>query len=129
MNNRTVLIVENDPHLRRKWKVAFVNCFQIEEINSEHAAGEALRKNTPGLVIVGSCDAGCIACLRTVAVIRQHSREVPIILVAKEGTEELAIAAFRLGATDYVKHPFTDAQLTEVLQRNGLTARSDSKAA
>jgi DNA-binding NtrC family response regulator len=128
VNNRTLLIVENDPHLRREWRAAFVNCFQIEEIDSEHAAGEALRKNTPALVIVGSCNAGCKACLRTVAIIRQYSSEVPIILVAKEGTEELAVAAFRSGATDYVKHPFTDAQLIEVLQRNGLTAGSDSQA-
>lgn len=129
MNNRTVLILENDPHLQRKWKVAFVNCFHIEEINSEDAAREALRKNTPALVIVGSCDAGCKACLRTVAFVRQHSGGVPIILVAKEGTEELAVTAFRLGATDYVKYPFTDAQLTEVLQRNRLTATPDSEAA
>jgi DNA-binding NtrC family response regulator len=126
MNNRTLLIVENDPHLRRNWKVAFVNCFHIEEIDSEHAAAEALRKNTPALVIVGSCDAGCKACLRTVAIVRRYSREVPIILVAKEGNEDLVVAAFRAGATDYISHPFTAARLVDILQRNGFSATASS---
>ena len=122
MNAQTVLIVENDPELRRNWKLAFVNCFRVEETDSEHAAVEVLRHNMPALVMVGSCDVGCKACLRTVAKVRELSRRVPVILIAKEGSEDLAVAAFRAGASDYISHPFTVAQLVETLLRNGLKA-------
>jgi DNA-binding NtrC family response regulator len=128
MSPQTILIVESNPDLRINWKRAFINCYRIEEIDSERAAVEVLRQNMLALVIVGSCDAGCKACLRTVANVRQLSRGVPIILVAKEGNEDLAVAAFRAGATDYIRYPFTDAKLEEILQRNGFTARVNSSA-
>ena len=129
MKNRTLLIVENDLQLRKTWKGVFIDCFHVAEIDSEHAVAEAIRRNTPALVVVGGCNAGCKPCLRTVEIIRQHSREVPIILIAKEGTEGLAVAAFRMGVTDYVKHPFTEADFAEVLRRNGLVTGADSEAA
>ncbi len=126
MKAQTVLIVENDPELRRNWKLAFVNCFRVEEIDSEYAAVEVLRHTIPALVLVGSCDVGCKACLRTVAKVRELSRGVPVILIAKEGSEDLAVAAFRAGATDYISHPFTVAQLVETLLRNGLNATASA---
>src|SRR5260370_1411525 len=126
MNAQTVLIVENDPELRRNWKLAFVNCFRVEEIDSEHAAVEVLQHNIPALVLVGSCDVGCKACLRTVAKVRQVSRGVPVILIAKEASEGLAVAAFRAGATDYISHPFTLAQLVETLLRTGLNTAANT---
>src|SRR6266700_103318 len=128
MNSQTVLIVESDQHVRMNWKLAFLNRFRVEEIDSEHAAAESLRHNMPTLVMVGSCNAGCKACLRTVAKVRHVSPGVPVILVAKEGSEDLAVAAFRAGATDYIRYPFTEAQLAEILQRNGFTARAKSSA-
>lgn len=126
MKDRTLLILENDPELREKWRIALKNSFHIEEIYSEDAVEEAVRRNTPSLVVLGTCDVGCQACLRSVAVVRKHSLKVPIILVAKNGSEELAVAAFRLGVTDYLKNSFTDAQLIQALEGNGLSARPHS---
>lgn len=128
MNDKTVLILENDPKLRASWKIAFIHCFRIVEIESEYGAVEALRRSLPSLIIVGNCDAGCKTCLRSVAKIRHLSREVPIILVAREGSEELAVAAFRAGATDYISYPFTDVQLAQVVQRNGFSTGEGASA-
>lgn len=129
MNAHRVLIVENDPILRGRLKLALPSHFSPLETTSESAAVEFLHDNSPALAIVGSCDAGCKACLRTVTKIRQLFHKVPVILVAKEGSEELAVAAFRAGATDYISYPFTDAQLIEILQRNGFSTRASSSAA
>jgi len=125
MNSHTVLIVDNDPLLRGRLKLAVQSCGNPVEIASESAVVTHFQNDTPVFVIVGSCDAGCKSCLRTVVNVRQASAEVPVFLVAREGSEELAVAAFRAGATDYVSYPFTDAQLAEVLQRNGLKDRTD----
>lgn len=128
MDTHAVLIVENDQILRGRLKLALQSHLKPVEITSESAVAQFFHSKTPVLVIVGSCESGCKSCLRTVAKVRQISSEVPVILVAREGSEELAVAAFRAGASDYISYPFTDAQFVEILHRNGLEDRADVEA-
>src|SRR2546425_652513 len=118
MNAHTVLIIGNDPVLQRRLKLVLESRLNTVEVDTEQAMVQFFHDNAPALVIVGSCESGCKSCLRSIELVRQLNRKVPVILVAKEGSEELAVAAFRAGATDYIRHPFTDIQLAEILQRN-----------
>jgi DNA-binding NtrC family response regulator len=50
---------------------------------------------------------------------RAHRRQnpTPIVIIASESSEGLAIAGVRLGARDYLKHPFTQEEVAATLHR------------
>jgi DNA-binding NtrC family response regulator len=49
--------------------------------------------------------------------IRKLNRRIPLLFVTSTSTEEFVIAALRAGITDYLKHPFSSADLEEAIQR------------
>ena len=55
--------------------------------------------------------------LEVVRLLRQGNRELPILLLAPNGSEELAIAALRAGITDYLKQPFSCEELLTSIHR------------
>ncbi len=58
---------------------------------------------TPPDVVVSCVGSDPARCRMVVEAIRRESRRIPVILLVDQGSEELAVAALRAGATDYVK--------------------------
>ncbi len=51
------------------------------------------------------------------AAVNAQAYDFPVILLANEGAEKIALQAFRLGAKDYVVRPIREAELIQVLER------------
>jgi len=45
--------------------------------------------------------------------LRQHDQTIPLLLITRESSENLALAALRTGINDYVREPFTQEEFSE----------------
>ena len=125
MNDRTVLIVEDDPSTGK----LISSVLRSRGIDSElvtnglHAL-EQLRVATPGLVILDLAlprvDGWEV--LRT---LQQAERDIPVIVVTAHGQGEGAIRARDLGARRFFEKPFVPAQLAAAVRELLDAAESD----
>jgi DNA-binding NtrC family response regulator len=111
MSPRTIIVTPPSPTVRA---ALADRGFAVVEVLDEVTLRSTLRACTPALVIVGSVGSSGIPLARE---IRRHDRDLPIVLLVDEGSEEIAIEAVRAGVTDYVKHPVTPDGLIASLGR------------
>jgi len=64
-----------------------------------------VREQSPTLVIITSCSNPAAEELKTVTAIRKHNGDLPIFFVSENSSEELIIAAFRAGVSDFFRPP------------------------
>ena len=103
-----ILVVEDDPRHAASMRQALMSMepgVRVTTVDRLERALDALRDPAIGCVVTDlrlpdAEDA------RIVRALRAARREVPIIVATGTGSEELAVAAMKLGAADYVsKHP------------------------
>src|SRR5438445_3386560 len=117
-----VLVVEDDPHhaaCMRQARLRMAPGVRVTAVDRVRGALEALRDPAIGCVVTDlrladAEDAGVVCALRAVR------REVPIIVVTGAGSEELAVAAMKLGAADYVTKHARYVEELPVLVREAL---------
>jgi DNA-binding NtrC family response regulator len=115
----TILIVERDDTLRRSLKEELLRRGFVISESSDKA--DILRNfPNPGvrLIIIGSLENGSWEGLKLAREIRRLDRNFPIILIAAETSEELAIAALRAGINDYFKQPYSVEDLVSSVERH-----------
>ena len=119
MNKPTILIAEGDEILRQKLRSLLhpksfdlISSYEIEDIV------KLLQYDKMKVVI--SCSAHKLTkdVLQTTKRIRRHSLHIPIILITRYSSEEMAIAALRAGVSDYFKMPFSEEAVLESIHRN-----------
>ena len=101
-----VIIAEHDSLLRRKLRDAFLRP-GLAVIDATDKADLLRHFPDPAieLVVIGSVGEGAWDGLELAKQIRSLDRNLPIIFIATESSEDLAIAALRTGVNDYVRHP------------------------
>ncbi len=77
----------------------------------------AVERHRPDLVVVGVTAATSSSTLSVVARLRATDRSLPVIVIARDSSEALAIAALRAGVSDYLRDPFDPAALTDSARR------------
>src|SRR5258708_8176885 len=97
-----------------------IGCERIETTNLAEV-GQWIDSPRPRIILLPFC--GHEAALQTALQIRQMDKGLPVILVVAEGSEGLAVAAFRAGITDYFHAPGEQRPLQEKL-RCWIAARS-----
>jgi DNA-binding NtrC family response regulator len=113
-----ILIVERDDILRRRLKQAFLPYgFAVVESSDKTAILQNLPSSAVDLVIIGSLENGSRDGLELARQIRELDRNLPIIFIAAETSEELAIAALRAGINDYYKQPYSFDDLASSVNR------------
>ena len=75
------------------------------------------QKQEPDLLIINASLHATIDGLEVIRLLRQRNRDLPVLLLAPHGSEELAITALRLGITDYLKPPFSGEELLTSVHR------------
>ena len=119
MNAPRVLVVDDEPQIRRSLRVALrANGYDVLEAADGEAALDAAAVSPPELVILdlGLPDMdGVDVCQR----LREWSR-VPVIVLSALGDDEAKVRALDLGADDYVTKPFS---MTELLARMRVALR------
>ena len=110
----TILVVDSDAKTYYQHIVtALRNCHIIVEQTKQKAC-EFFFRNAVDLVLLNhSPDDPCANLLQ---VLRFVAPSVPIIIMTAHGSEELAVSVFRNGASDYLKKPIHEDELSESIQ-------------
>ena len=105
MNSSTILVVDDEPQLRRAMKATLTDLgYSVIESKSGEEALEALRHDTPDLILLDLNMPG-IGGLEACRAIRETS-DVPIIVLSVRNTERDKVQVLDAGADDYVTKPF-----------------------
>jgi two-component system KDP operon response regulator KdpE len=105
MNTATVLVVDDEPQLRRTMKATLTDLgYSVIEAKTGEEAIETLRRDPADLILLDLNMPG-IGGLETCRAIRETS-DVPIIVLSVRNTEHDKVDALDAGADDYVTKPF-----------------------
>jgi two-component system KDP operon response regulator KdpE len=113
--SRAVLIVEDDPHIRRVLRTLLgLEQFRVIEADTAALGLSAARTHKPDLVIVdlGLPDRDG---MEVIAGVRAWSR-VPIIVLSARSAEADKVAALEAGADDYISKPFGAREFSARIQ-------------
>jgi two-component system KDP operon response regulator KdpE len=129
MNTAKILVVDDDPQLRRVMKAALTKQgYIIGDARSGEAALEKLRDERYDLVILDRNMPG-MGGIEACRSIREHS-DIGIVMLTVRKTEEEKIQALDAGADDYITKPFSMpeilARLRANLRRSPLSPRQGS---
>jgi len=117
MNTAKILVVDDDPQLRRVMKAALTRQgYIIGDARSGEAALEKLRDERYDLVILDRNMPG-MGGIEACRSIREHS-DIGIIMLTVRKTELEKIEALDAGADDYITKPFSMPELLARLRAN-----------
>ncbi len=122
----TILIVEDDPAIRRMLNIAFQDTgLKAVEAETGNDGIKAVVHHQPDLILldIGLPD---ISGLEVVQNVREWSK-VPIIMLSANGQENLKVQCLESGADDYVTKPFGVAELMariRVVLRREISSKS-----
>jgi two-component system KDP operon response regulator KdpE len=110
MSNATILVVDDDPQIRRVMRMTLVSHgYMVSDARSGEEALEAVRDEKCDLVLLDINMPG-MGGLETCRLIRASS-EMPIIVLTVRNTERDKVEALDAGADDYVTKPFGTPEL------------------
>src|SRR5215469_5168613 len=105
MNDATILVVDDEPQLRRVMRTTLTDLgYTVIDAKTGEDALELLRREQPDLILLDLNMPG-IGGLETCRAIRESS-EIPIIILSVRNTEREKVQALDAGADDYVTKPF-----------------------
>jgi two-component system KDP operon response regulator KdpE len=110
MSVATVLVVDDDPQIRRVLRTALIeHGYEATDARNGEEAVERLREEKPSLIILDMNMPGMNG-IETCRTIRSTST-VPIIMLTVRDSESDKIEALDAGADDYVTKPFSSPEL------------------
>jgi two-component system KDP operon response regulator KdpE len=105
MNTTTILVIDDEPQLRRAMRATLSGIgYSVLEAKRGEEALDQLRETQPDLILLDLNMPG-IGGLETCRAIRERS-EIPIIVLSVRNTESDKVQALDAGADDYVTKPF-----------------------
>jgi len=105
MSAGKILVVDDDPQIRRVMKVTLVgNNYEVIEARTGEDAIDKVTEEMPSLVLLDMNMPG-MGGLETCRALRTGS-DVPVIILSVRNTEKDKVAALDAGADDYVTKPF-----------------------
>jgi two-component system KDP operon response regulator KdpE len=117
MNSGRVLVVDDEPQIRRVMRTALAaNGYQAFEARTGEEALESLRENNPDLILLDMNMPG-IGGMAACQEIRAVS-DVAIIVLSVRDNEKDKIAALDAGADDYITKPFSIDELMARIRAN-----------
>lgn len=91
--------------------------WRIKAATDVEQVDRLLFRDAPECVVLSAGDANPARCLEWTEAHRSRHSHVPVILLVARGTEELAIAALRAGASDYVREAAGAEELLRAMRR------------
>jgi DNA-binding NtrC family response regulator len=119
MKGPKILIVSRDSTLAQTLRMELAKCgYTGTEATEDTSALKFCRTGNPSLVIIGACSRNAADDLKLVEEIHQPQRNMPVVLIAKNSSEALAIASLRAGVNDYLKMPFSSEELQTCIAKH-----------
>ena len=124
MNSATILVVDDEPQLRRAMRATLADLgYTVLEARTGEDALTLIRQSPPDLILLDLNMPG-IGGLETCRAVRETS-DIPIIILSVRNTERDKVQALDAGADDYVTKPFG---IQELLARIRATMRRSPAA-
>ncbi len=117
MNASRVLVVDDEPQIRRVMQTALVaNGYEMHEARTGEEALETLRENNPDVILLdmNMPGMGGMAACREI----RAASEAAIIILSVRDSERDKIAALDAGADDYITKPFSVNELMARIRAN-----------
>jgi DNA-binding NtrC family response regulator len=119
----TLLIIDDEPVIQHAFRKAFrVPAHDVLSAGSAAEGLELLRRRSPDVVILDvhlpDSDG-----LKTFERIKAFDARIPVILITGHGTTELAIAAMKQGAFDYLLKPLEYEQIRTLVEQACASSR------
>jgi two-component SAPR family response regulator len=114
---RLLVIIDDDENTNRLVESKSKGRFQIANVPDAKRGIELVRSIKPDLIIISRCLPDLDG-LDTLRIIREIQPSVPIIFLAMDPDNDLIISAFRLGAKDFFKKPFSSVELVSSIDRH-----------
>ncbi|WP_292531502.1 response regulator transcription factor [Methylocystis sp.] len=129
MNGARVLVVDDEPQIQRVLRPSLTaSGYEVIEATTGRQALAAVREHSPDIIILdlGLPDMDGKEVLRKLRILAR----TPVIVLSARDRESEKIAAFDLGADDYVEKPFAMGELLARMRtalRHSQNAASDSQ--
>jgi len=118
MQKTVILIAEDDAALSQDLKGLLLRRgYEIITASNRTNLLQNVRAVSPDLVILVPWAKNAWEGLETAQEIRGRDKEIPLILLATNSSEDLAIAALRAGINDYFKKPFSAEEIAASVER------------
>lgn len=118
MRKPSVLILERCESVRQHWKdLCLRQHWVVIESTNTTTALHSFHSQNPDLLVLGSTQNPGWDSVKIARQIRQKDKRIPLIMVAEQSSEALAIAALKAGVNDYFTPPFTGDELITSIQR------------
>jgi len=113
-----ILLFSEDQVLREEVATrAYSSGTKLTEFSAEGDWIQAAADEHTAILVIGVRGEAALAVLERLRASDAHARQHPVIVVAAEGSESLAVAALRSGASDYLVHPISDTALSSAVAR------------
>ena len=117
VENRSVLVVDDDEHLGRALqRVLTVAGFEVVIANDGNAAVQTVMERGFDVILTDIHMPG-MSGVDLLTVVRAYDLDVPVILMTGEPTIETAIEAVSLGALQYLPKPTPNDVLVKAVER------------
>lgn len=116
MNLGTILIIEDDPRMQRTLQRAFAHEHYATLISGDGQGGLDLFRSEHPLAVVLDLILPSISGRELCRIFKQHSSEIPIIVLSAISEVADKVLLLELGADDYVTKPFSPRELTARVQ-------------
>jgi two-component system KDP operon response regulator KdpE len=110
MNTPVILVVDDEPQIRRVMRVALTtNGYEIVDARTGEEAVEAVAKHRPTLILLDINMPG-MGGIETCRELRRHY-DVPILMLTVRSSDRDKVEALDAGADDYITKPFSVEEL------------------
>ncbi len=112
-----VLVVDDDPYINRLLAARLASRrLEVDSASNGEEALEAVADHAPDIVFLDISMPG-ISGLDVLRSLRQQGLDLAVVMTTAFGSEEVATAALREGADDYLRKPFEPKEFDTVLNR------------
>ncbi len=118
MDQPAIFVFETAESVREVIAAALMGCgFEVIRVPEKNILMRLLDSRATNTVVLGPSTAGSSDPLDLAYKIREFAGPVPLVLVAANSSEQLAILALEAGINGYVKYPFVNAELRRTVSR------------
>ena len=110
-----ILVVDDEKNVRTMVKKVFESEFDVDTASNAEEALDLLKKNKYDLVFL-DLDMPVVNGIELLERMKKGENPIPVIMMTTYGSVEEAVKAMKLGAKDIITKPFTQEEVTKVVE-------------
>lgn len=117
MNDRQVLVVEDDPALREALEETLTDAGFLVVVARDGAEAMLMIERALPSLVISDVQMSPVDGLELLGYLREQHSEIPVVLMTAYGSIQQAVEAMQRGAIDYLAKPFEAPALIEMASR------------